>query len=168
MTAAADYSPEEAASPAGELIRVGVGTPVGPLAATLIGGEVDRIDWARAPRAESGIGAEVCAELDAYFAGRLTRFTAPLRPADTEFARRFRAALLAIPYGETVSYGEIAAEVGVSAQAAGQACGANRIPVVVPCHRVLASSGLGGFSGAGGVEAKVALLRLEGAAGLLI
>ncbi len=154
--------------PAENSIRVGVETAVGPLAATLIDGGVESIDWARAPRPGRGVGAEVCGELEAYFAGRLTRFEAPLRPGRTEFERRFRAAMLAIPYGRTVTYGEIAEEVGISPQAAGQACGANRIPVIVPCHRVVAASGLGGYSGAGGVEAKVALLRLEGAAGLLI
>ena len=62
----------------------------------------------------------------------------------------------------------MARELGASAQAIGQACGANPIPVIIPCHRVLGADGLGGFSGAGGVEAKVTLLKHEGAASLLI
>ena len=107
-------------------------------------------------------------ELAAYFHCARTAFTVPLRPVSTPFQAGFYAALCAIPYGRTRTYGQIAADLGVSAQAIGQACGANPIPVLIPCHRVLASCGLGGYSGAGGVEAKVALLRLEGAASLLI
>ncbi|MFX5793669.1 MGMT family protein, partial [Acinetobacter baumannii] len=62
------------------------------------------------------------------------------------------------------SYGEVAKETGSVARAVGRACGANPIPIIIPCHRVLAAGGrLGGFSGSGGVESKVALLRLEGA-----
>ena len=58
--------------------------------------------------------------------------------------------------------GEIAKALGTSAQPVGQACGGNPIPIVIPCHRVVSATGLGGFSGAGGVETKIALLRLEG------
>jgi O-6-methylguanine DNA methyltransferase len=74
----------------------------------------------------------------------------------------------AIPYGETRRYGDLAREIGAPAQAIGQACGANPLPILIPCHRVLAAKGLGGFSAKGGVESKVFLLRLEGAASLLI
>ena len=73
-----------------------------------------------------------------------------------------------IPFGETLTYGEIAKRLGVPAQAVGQACGGNPIPVIIPCHRVLGATSLGGYSGEGGVETKVWLLRHEGAAGLLI
>ncbi len=74
-----------------------------------------------------------------------------------------------IPFGDTLSYGEIARQVGASPQAVGQACGQNPLPVLIPCHRVLGAGGkLVGFSGMGGVETKVALLRHEGAGGLLI
>ena len=76
--------------------------------------------------------------------------------------------MAAIPLGETRSYGQIAAAVGAPAQAVGQACGANPIPIIIPCHRILGARTLGGFSAPGGVETKVALLRHEGAAGLLI
>ncbi len=81
---------------------------------------------------------------------------------------RVQRAMAAIPYGLTRTYGELRARPGCAAQAVGQACGANTLPVLVPCHRVLAADGLGGFSAKGGVETKVALLRLEGAASLLI
>lgn len=70
-------------------------------------------------------------------------------------------AMLAIPYGETRTYGELAAEVGTGAVAVGQACGANPVPVVVPCHRIVGADSLGGFSAAGGPAAKRALLDHE-------
>ena len=73
-----------------------------------------------------------------------------------------------IPFGETLTYGDIAKRLDVPAQAIGQACGGNPIPVIIPCHRVLGATSLGGYSGEGGVETKVWLLRHEGAAGLLI
>jgi methylated-DNA-[protein]-cysteine S-methyltransferase len=74
----------------------------------------------------------------------------------------------AIRFGDTCTYGDIANQLGVPAQAVGQACGGNPIPVIIPCHRVMGARGLTGFSGAGGVETKVALLRHEGAGSFLI
>ena len=74
--------------------------------------------------------------------------------------------MAAIPFGQVRTYGDLARDLGVSAQAMGQLCGANPLPVIVPCHRVVGAAGLGGFSGAGGVETKAWLLRHEG--GLLI
>ena len=67
-----------------------------------------------------------------------------------------------------MTYGDIAKKLGVPAQAVGQACGANPIPIIIPCHRVMGAKGLTGFSGAGGVETKVLLLRHERAGGFLI
>jgi methylated-DNA-[protein]-cysteine S-methyltransferase len=92
----------------------------------------------------------------------------PLAPEGSEFQLKFWRALCAIPFGETRTYSDLAADLGVPAQAIGQTCGSNPIPILIPCHRVLAANSLGGFSGAGGVEAKVALLKLEGAASFLI
>lgn len=107
-------------------------------------------------------------QLVAYDAGRLETFDLPLRVNGSDFQRAVCAALLAIPYGQTCTYGDIAKALGVPAQAVGQACGGNPIPVIIPCHRVMGAKGLTGFSGAGGVETKVALLRHEGAGGFLI
>ena len=76
--------------------------------------------------------------------------------------------MCAIPYGETMEYGEIARKLGSMPQPVGNACGRNSIPIIIPCHRVVGASGLGGFSAPGGVETKVALLKHEGAYGLLI
>ena len=68
-----------------------------------------------------------------------------------------------IPYGKTQCYGDLAAAVGSAPRAVGGACGKNPIPIVIPCHRVLSKSGLGGYSGSGGLKTKQALLILEGA-----
>ena len=74
-----------------------------------------------------------------------------------------RRAMADIPLGETRTYGEIARAVGAPAQAVGQACGANPLPILIPCHRVTGTDWFGGFSAPGGVETKAALLRHEGA-----
>lgn len=101
--------------------------------------------------------------LDAYFAGQNPDFSQlPLAPAGTEFRRRVWAALRAIPYGATSSYGQIAGEIGCrgGARAVGGACGANPLLIVVPCHRVLGRDGrLTGFSA--GMERKKWLLAHE-------
>lgn len=142
---------------------------VGPLGADVADGAITRLIWGRSGTLLDGpLHAQLREEMSAYFAGDLTEFTVPLAPRGSTFQREFYAALCAIPYGETRTYGDLAADLGVSAQAIGQACGANPIAILIPCHRVLAASGLGGYSGDGGIEAKVALLRLEGAASLLI
>lgn len=74
-------------------------------------------------------------------------------------------AMVAIPYGETRTYGELATLLDSSAQAVGQSCGANPIPIVVPCHRVVGADSLGGFSAQGGINAKRTLLAFEGSHG---
>lgn len=101
-------------------------------------------------------------ELDAYFAGRLRAFTVPVRPLGTDFQRRVWRALCLIPYGETRSYGAIAAQLGApeAVRAVGAANGANPIAIVIPCHRVIGANGsLTGFGG--GLERKQFLLELE-------
>lgn len=107
-------------------------------------------------------------QVQAYWAGELTVFDLPLRVEAGVLVQAVCDLLCAIPMGETRTYGDLAKDLRRPAQAIGQACGQNPIPLIIPCHRVLAASGLGGFSAPGGVETKVALLRHEGAAGLLI
>lgn len=142
---------------------------VGPLGAEAVDGAVTRLLWGQpGDLTEGPLFEQARAELQSYFAGELRAFSVPLAPRGSAFQLDFYAALCAIPYGETRTYGDLATDLGVSAQAIGQACGANPIAILIPCHRVLGATGLGGYSGAGGIEAKVALLRLEGAAGLLI
>jgi methylated-DNA-[protein]-cysteine S-methyltransferase len=108
--------------------------------------------------------AEAAAQLDAYFAGHLTRFDLPLAPSGSPFETRVWTAMQAIPYGETRVYGDLADTVGSAPRAVGRACGRNPIPIVIPCHRVLAKTGIGGYSGTGGLATKRHLLALEGAA----
>ncbi len=100
-------------------------------------------------------------QLDAYFDGAPAGFDLPLAPAGTPYQLRVWAALRAIPHGETRSYGEIARMAGGSARSVGMASGANPIPILVPCHRVVAAGGLGGYSGGDGPATKRALLDLE-------
>jgi len=104
-----------------------------------------------------------------YFDGTRTDFDLPLCPAGSEFQKAVWDRMLAIPLGDTNTYGDIARKLGTPAQPVGQACGANPIPIIIPCHRVVASDGtLGGFSGDGGVETKVQLLKHEKAGSLLL
>ena len=106
--------------------------------------------------------AEARRQLREYFAGKRRAFDLPLNLSGTEFQVSVLRALLEIPYGETVSYGEIAKRIGRprAVRAVGAANGRNPLPVVVPCHRVIGSTGdLTGFGG--GLDTKEALLRLE-------
>jgi len=107
-------------------------------------------------------------QLEAYFTGKLTEFDLPLAPEGTEFQQKVYRVMQDIPFGEVLTYGEVAKKLGVSAQPVGQACGSNPIPVIIPCHRIVGTGNLGGFSGMGGVETKVKLLRHEGANAQLI
>jgi len=105
---------------------------------------------------------ETIAQLRAYFAGRLRAFDVPLAPGGTPFQAAVWQALLTIPYGATRSYSEIAATVGRpdAVRAVGTANGANPIPIIIPCHRVIGSNGkLVGFGG--GLDMKRQLLDLE-------
>jgi len=105
------------------------------------------------------------AQLDEYFAGKRRRFDLPLAPRGTEFQRRVWRALTEIPYGETVSYGELARRIAKpsASRAVGLANGANPLPIIVPCHRVIGADGsLTGFGG--GLPIKRKLLALEGTA----
>lgn len=105
---------------------------------------------------------EAFGQLDAWISGRLRVFSLPLAPAATEFSQSIRLALLAIPYGSTATYGEVAGFLGHpgAARAVGRACAHNPLPVIVPCHRVVRSDGVpGGYLG--GSHLKAALLELE-------
>jgi len=146
-----------------------VDSPLGPIRLMEEDGTLTRLRWPGegAPPA-TPLLRKAAAQLAAYFAGTRTTFDLPLRPAGGPFEQAVFAEMAAIPFGETLTYGEIAARLGTAAQPVGRACGANPLPIVIPCHRVLGASGLGGFSASGGVEDKVWLLRHESAAGLLI
>jgi methylated-DNA-[protein]-cysteine S-methyltransferase len=116
-----------------------------------------------AGRADRVVLDEACRQLTEYFAGARRTFDLPLAPEGTAFQRRVWERLRAIGYGETVSYGALAAALDAprAARAVGAACGRNPLPVVVPCHRVVGAAGdLRGF-GLGGVAVKRRLLDLE-------
>jgi methylated-DNA-[protein]-cysteine S-methyltransferase len=142
-------------------------TPLGTFLAIAEDGALVRISFPGAApepswvRDDAGL-ASVRAQLGAYFAGDLVDFDIPLAPGGTAFENRVWRALRKIPYGQTVSYSELARAIGApnGARAVGQANGRNPIPIVVPCHRVVAAGGkLGGY--AGGLEIKRTLLQLE-------
>jgi methylated-DNA-[protein]-cysteine S-methyltransferase len=161
-------------SPLGELLLVGEERPgaadgIGLVSLSLPGQKgaaVVQEGWVRSPESFAGIAGQ----LAAYFEGRLTRFDIVYADSvGTEFQRRVWKALDAIPYGTTVSYGQIAGQVGAAGagvRAVGTAIGRNPLLVVRPCHRVIGADGaLRGY--AGGVERKERLLGLEGALGAL-
>jgi len=105
---------------------------------------------------------DVATQLTAYFEGRRRTFELPLAPEGTPFQMRVWNALLEIPYGETISYGELAARIGdrSASRAVGLANGSNPLPIVIPCHRVIGSNGkLTGYGG--GLPIKARLLALE-------
>lgn len=138
-------------------------TSVGLLEVEARDGAIVRLGWERTGEAGSSPVLDAAlAQLERYFAGTLREFDLPLAPAGGAFQQQVHAAMLAIPYGETRSYGEIARALGSYGQPVGRACGANPIPIIIPCHRVLSANGLGGYSGDGGTDTKIALLRHEG------
>lgn len=144
-----------------------VASPLGPLTLEATADCLTALHWRDDPGESSALLAEASRQLTAYFAGRLTAFDLPLDWGQG-LQSAVRHAMAAIPFGQTLTYGQIARAVEAPAQAVGQACGANPLPILIPCHRVLGANSLGGFSAKGGVETKVWLLRHEGAAGLLI
>lgn len=141
-------------------------TPIGPLALFDADEAIVAVDWGWLPEPEeSPLLLEAQRQILAYFDGALRRFDLPLAPAGTVFQRSVWDIMTKIPYGETRSYGSIAAELGSHPRAVGGACGRNPLPLLIPCHRVLTTGGgLGGYSGHDGPRTKAWLLRHEGAA----
>ncbi len=159
------------------LVHAVLDSPVGPVVVAVHDGAVTHL---RLPRtdgsaatddvgervdpADDAVLAAAVGQLTAYFAGDLRDFDLPLRYAGTAFQRRVWDGLRQIPYGTTTSYGALAEAVGLdprtTARAVGAANGANRMAIVVPCHRVIGAGGkLVGF--AAGIDRKRALLELE-------
>lgn len=143
-----------------------VDSPVGPLRITVSRQGLSQLQFSRkddVPACELVTGT-IADELQGYFAGTLRVFTTPVDLSGvTDFTRKVLEATASIPYGETVSYGDIARMIGMpgATQAVGNALGANPVPIVIPCHRVIRADGsMGWFTG--GPHIKRALLRLEG------
>ena len=122
-----------------------------------------RISTGEAPRPGSATAVRAAAEqLEAWFAGALQDFSVALGPAGTPRGEELRAGLVAIGYGDTLSYGALARQLGSSPRAIGQLCARNPFPIIVPCHRVLGSGGaLGHYSGGEGPKTKSWLLEHE-------
>jgi methylated-DNA-[protein]-cysteine S-methyltransferase len=139
-------------------------SPIGPLHVVADEIRIVRFGFgpAAAPDDPAPLTSQVATWIEAYFDGAADPFDLPLAPAETPFQAKIRNAMLAIPFGRTSTYGEIARRTGGSPRAVGQACGRNPLPIIVPCHRVLGAGGrLGGFSGGGGPPTKRRLLDHE-------
>ena len=125
-------------------------------------GFIVSLDWGWVPdQVHTEVLDKARDQLHAYFDGDLTTFSLPLAPAGSAYRRTVWQALCEIPYGETRSYQDIAAKAGGSARSVGQANGRNPIPLLIPCHRVVAASHVGGYSGGEGLVTKRWLLALE-------
>ncbi|MBT7758113.1 MAG: methylated-DNA--[protein]-cysteine S-methyltransferase, partial [Rhodospirillaceae bacterium] len=120
-------------------------SPVGDLTISINDGAVVALDWGWArDQADDDLLQRTKSQLDSYFDGDLQDFDLPLQPAGTDFQRRVWALMERISYGDTMTYGEMAKALNSAARAVGMACGANPIPLIIPCHRVLAANGMGG------------------------
>ena len=156
-------------------------TPVGPVSVGASEAGIAQVRYGAVPAAAAGSGADepgrefaaiAREQLTEYFGGGRRQFDLPLDWSATDGPQREVLKVLAgsVGYGETIRYGQLASLAGLTAtddtipaRAVGKIMGSNPIPVIVPCHRVLASDGLGGYSGGAGVEVKRWLLILEGA-----
>jgi methylated-DNA-[protein]-cysteine S-methyltransferase len=144
------------------LPQLSLHTPIGDITVSEEDGAIVALDWGWGrDQSETALLRAARDQLHAYFDGELTRFDLPLAPAGTLYRRRVWGALCAIPYGETRTYHQIAAVAGGVARSIGQANGSNPIPILIPCHRVLAGNGIGGYSGGEGIATKRLLLALE-------
>lgn len=143
--------------------QISLHSPFGDLTVSEYDGAIVALDWGWASLQEpSEVLARAIGQLNAYFDDPATAFDLPLAPAGTEFQKRAWTALRAIPPGQVVTYGDLAASLGSHARAIGLACARNPIPIIIPCHRVVARNGaLTGYSGGDGIATKAALLRLE-------
>lgn len=144
-----------------------IDSPVGTLEVEEREEKIVRIRWAPEHPSKlepsSPILERTCDALDRYFSGTSESFEIPLAPVGSKFQLSVWREMQAIPRGETRTYGDLARDLDSAPRAVGVACGANPIPIIVPCHRVVAATGLGGYSGGNGLDTKIFLLRLEGA-----
>lgn len=124
--------------------------PFGAMGVRIEGGAIAELAFLEpglhGPAPSDALAREACRQIAAFFKDPRHAFDLPLRPAGTDFQRRVWRAIAAVPCGSTRRYGELAHELGSAARAVGQACGANVYPLVIPCHRVIAAGGLGGFA----------------------
>lgn len=145
------------------MIQKTVYTPLGSLVLSETDGKICGVHWGhRHHQSDSEALNRASLEIEKYFSGNLTNFTAPYNLEGTPFQRKVWQAMAEIAYGETVTYGELARELNTSARAVGGACGKNILPIIIPCHRVLGhENSLGGYSGGDGLLTKSVLLDFE-------
>lgn len=139
-------------------------SPLGAITLSEDDGHIVSVDWGWGrDNEETPLLREARAQIEAYFDKTLFSFDLPLAPYGTTFQKSVWQQIQRIGYGETASYGVIAQALQTGPRAIGGACGRNPIPLIIPCHRVLASQGrIGGYSGLEGIEIKRTLLALEG------
>jgi len=155
-------SRRERALPFAAVPQLSLHTPIGDLSVSQQDGAIVAVDWGwGSEQSETALLRRARDQLHAYFDGELTAFDLPLAPAGTAYRLHVWRALCAIPYGATRSYLDIAHAAGGSPRSVGQASGYNPIPIVIPCHRVVATTHLGGYSGGDGLATKRWLLALE-------
>lgn len=141
----------------------GIATPIGPVVIFAYGPVIERIMLGGAAAAPgSDLVRAALQQIEAWFAGARRDFALPLAPAATPRGAELRAGLIAVGYGETLSYGALARRLGSAPRAIGQLCARNPLPIVVPCHRILAAGGvLGAYSAGEGPATKAWLLTHE-------
>ena len=144
------------------LPQISLHTPVGDITLSEEDGQIVALDWGWGrDQAETGLLCRAREQLHAYFDGQCLGFELPLAPQGSPYRRRVWQALRAIPPGETRTYQDIARVAGGSPRSVGGANGANPIPILIPCHRVVAVGGIGGYSGGDGLSTKRYLLDHE-------
>lgn len=137
-------------------------SPVGELSIAEEDGFIVSVDWGWGSiQEETPLLREAKKQFDAYFDGQLKQFDLPINPFGTQYQLKVWKALQTIPFGETRSYQELAQIAGGSPRSIGGANGTNPIPLIIPCHRVIGKSSLGGYSGGEGIETKEYLLNME-------
>ena len=144
------------------LAQLSMHSPLGDLTVSAEGDTIVALDWGWGRDQEpTAVLREAVRQIDEYLDGARVAFALPLDPAGTPYRQRVWRLLSRIPFGETRSYGAVAAMAGGCARAVGQAMRSNPIPLLIPCHRVVGATGLGGYSGGDGIEHKRYLLQHE-------
>ena len=140
-------------------------SPVGRLTLSERDGALIGVGWGGPEGADrTALLKEAASQIDGYFANKINVFTLPVNPLGTIFQVSVWENMVNITFGRLSTYGELAQIVGGSARSVGAACGQNPIPIVIPCHRVVAANGrLGGYSGGAGIETKRLLIAHESA-----
>ena len=144
--------------------HLSLNSPVGRLTIVEENGFITALIWggkAAEPGDATPLLRRAKREICAYFAGKRQEFDLPIKPNGKPSEIKVWQAMAAIPYGQTRTYGDIAKAIGLNARAVGRACSRNPVPILLPCHRVVAADGLGGFSAPGGSDWKGKLLVLE-------